>query len=186
MKHTKFSDEWGEIVEYVRFRGKRGQYISDKWGRTLERRDSPYVKRETRQWLIDDRGRKLEEILVESPDRVMKTTSPFAVADAEGDIYEALRSTNIMRQISQATTALINIRGINRRGERVRLQGEITVGDKNADQQLAMAVNAILQDNGYGEENYYDLMRLRRAGRRTRTQNIKLSETQITVTLLRG
>lgn len=183
MKRIKHSRDWGEIIEYTRYRGKGGHFISDKWGKTLQRRGSDYLKIERSEWLYQ-KGRRVERITVESPDRVVKTTSPFAVADAEGDIYKTLQSTNIFTQISSASKALINIRGRNRQGEVVRLQGEIVVGEKNQDQQLAMAVNAILDENGYGERNYYDLMRLSVRGRRSRRQNIKLTDTVFTITLL--
>ena len=184
MKKTIYLDEWGEIVEYTRYRGKGGRFVSAKYGRSKKGASSPYLKIEKEQWRVSE-GRRTEKIAIQSVDRIMKTTYPGSVADNENDIWESLRSTNIFTQISKAKKVLFNVRGINRRGQEVRLQGEITLGEHNQDQQLAMAINEVLQENNYGEENYYGLMKAKIKGRSTRQPKIGLSDTQITVTLLR-
>jgi hypothetical protein len=184
MKKTLYSDEWGEIREYTRFRGKGGRFVTAKYGRSKKGQASPYLKTEKEQWRISE-GHRTERITIQSPDRVMKSTYPGAVADNENDIWESLRSTNVFTQIGKAATAIFNVRGINRRGQEVRLQGEITLGEHNQDQQLAMAINEVLRDNNYGEENYYGLMKARVRGRTTRRSKTGLTDTQISVTLLR-
>lgn len=182
MKKTLYSDQWGEVVEYTRYRGKGGRFVTTKYGRS--KRAPAYIKKEVEQWRISE-GRITEKILVESPDRIMKKTFPGAVADNENDIWESLRSTNIFTQISKASKAIFNVRGINRRGQEVKFQGEITLGEHNEDQQLAMAINEVLLDNNYGEENYYGIMKAGVRGRATKKARLGLIDTQITVTLLR-
>lgn len=182
-KKVIHSDQWGEVVEYTRYRGKGGRFVSAKYGRS--KRAPAYIKVEREQWRISE-GRPVEKISVQSPDRILKQTYPGAVADNENDIWESLRSTNVFTQISKASKALFNVRGINRRGQEVRLQGEITLGESNQDQQLAMAINEVLRESNYGEENYYGLMKAAVTGRRTkRKPKLGLIDTQITVTLLR-
>lgn len=185
MKKIIHSADWGDIVQYTRYRGKGGRYVSEAWGKKIIKERRRYAKEEIEEWIMKG-GTRFEKINFQSPDRVMKTTAPFAVEDAEQHIYDALRSTNLFTQVGQARTALINIRGRNREGDLVRMQGEITLGEKNQDMQLTMAVEKMLEDEGYGDPDYYNTsasLRLHVRGRKTRKPKTKLTDMQFTVTL---
>ena len=186
MKKTIHHADWGEVVQYTRYRGKGGRFVSEKWGRRIVKERRRYAKEETEEWILRE-GRRFEKISVQTSERVMKTTMPYALMDAEEHIYDALRSTNLFTQVSQARTAIINIRGRNRVGDLVRMQGEITLGEKNQDMQLTFAIEKMLEDEGYGDPDYYNTsasLRLHVRGRKTRRPKIKLTDTQFTVTLL--
>lgn len=193
MKKIAYSDEWGSIVEYTRYRGKGGRYISDKWGKRAEKLEKYWVKKETEQWRVSE-GRRTEKISVFTPDRLMKTTFPGGLADHDYDIYETLRDTNVFTQVSKARQALINIRGLDENGKVVRLQGEIVVGDSHQDQQLAYAINAIVLEADYRiSEIYSDYMPYRRTAKKdvyvyTKKQfreHELLRDISVSVTLLR-
>ncbi len=188
MKKTIYSDRWGEIREYTRFRGKGGRFITEKYGKSKRGKTSPYLKVETEQWRIVE-DRLSERVSVLSPDRVLKTTFPGGLADNDYDIYNTLRDTNIFTQVSKAEKAFINIRAIDEKGQTVRLQGEIEVGDRNSDKQLAVAVAAIITEEGYRIDEIYRPDESRnihaRYKRKEWEENTLLRDATVTVTLLR-
>jgi len=181
MKKTIFKDEWGEITEYTRFRGKGGRFVSDKWGKRALKKKKPWIKKETVQWR-SRKGKRTEKISIQTPDVVMKKTYPGGIDSVEGDIYEALRNTNIFTQVARAQTAHINIRGQREDGRYIRLQGEITIGGKNQDMQLMMAVKEIMASAGY--RTYYSLQVVKSPKLRRQVAKLQpLMDTTFTVTL---
>lgn len=183
MRRVVYSDQWGEIVEVTRYRGKRGQFVSDRYGKRAAKERKPWIKSETRQWKIAE-GKRGEPITVRTPDVLMKTTYPGSLADNEGDIYRTLEDTNLFTQVAKAQTALINIRGRDEEGRLVRLESEINVGRQNEDQQLTWAVRMLMAENGYRAN--YNLQVIRVASIRRRVAKlIPLVDVQIAITLLR-
>ncbi len=186
MKKTVYSDQWGEIREYTRYRGKGGRFVSDKWGRAQKHRD--YMKEEVVQWRVVE-GRRTEKITVHTPDRVLKTTFPGGLADNDYDMYKALRDTNILTQVSKAREAFFNIRGIDENGRLVRLQGDMKVGDRHSDKQLAVAVSAVINEEGYRINELYSPDESRnihvRYRRKEWESNEVLRDVTVSVTLLR-
>jgi hypothetical protein len=187
MKKIIYSDEWGQIIEYTRYRGKGGRFVSDKYGRRRAKVSST-IKTEIEQWRVSE-GRRTEKISVLTPDRIMKVTFPGGLADHDYDIYETLRDTNIFTQVSKAQTALINIRGYDKNGNLVRLQDEIKVGEHNQDKQLAVAVSAIINESDYKIEEMYQPDESRNIHARYYKKDFKefslLQDVSINVTLMR-
>jgi hypothetical protein len=188
VKKSIYSDQWGEIIEYTRYRGKGGRFVTEKYGRSKKGKVSPYLKVEREQWRIVEK-RRTEKISVQTPDRVLKTTFPGGFAEHEGNIYKTLEDTNIFTQVSKAEKAFFNIRGIDEKGRLVRLQGEITVGDRNQDKQLAVAVSAIINEEGYRIDELYRPDESRnihaRYFKKDWKKNELIRDISVTVTLLR-
>lgn len=133
-KRVIFSDEWGEIVEYKRYR-------SSKTGRLLKDNTRARFKRvETVQYRYVGGKRFGDPISKLTRGEVIKTTAPGRVADNEGGIWESLRDTNIFTQVHKAESALINIRGQLPNGELFRHQFPVTFGNKNQAEQLTIAI----------------------------------------------
>lgn len=178
---TLYIAEWGEVHEIVRYRGVRGHYVSVAYARRwLGKRR---ISEEIEQWLIID-GKRSQKIMRSTPSMLMKTTYPGSVADNEGNIYASLENTNLFTQVSRANRALINIRGLDGSGNLVRLQGEITFGDSNQDEQLTMAVKQLMANEGYRTNYSLQIVRSPKV-RRASAKLEPLTETQFTVTLLR-
>jgi hypothetical protein len=182
MKKTLYSDEWGEIREYTRYRGKKGRFISEKYARRQLKVGGRRIVVEVEQWRIVEKKRT-ERILRSTPSLLMKETYPGSVADNEGKIYESLEQMNVFTQISKAQTALINIRGTDQDGRSIRLQSEINIGDRNQAQQLTFAVRELMANEGY--RTNYNLAVVRQQKARNRAKQLTpLIDTQFAITLL--
>jgi len=189
MKKIIYSDEWGYIVEYTRFRGKRGRYVSDAYGKRL--RKGTWIKEETSQWRLSGGkvvkgklrgGKRVAKIMVSTPSVLMKQTYPGAVADADGMIFEAIRSTNLFTEVHKAQRALINIRGVNEQGEEVKIQSEITIGSRHQSEQLAYAVREMLAGEGYRTNYSLSVVKSQKLLRKVKKLD-PLIDMQFTVTL---
>lgn len=156
MKKRIFSDAWGEIIEIKRYRGKHGKFISDAYGRRLERQRAPYLRVDREQYLVTPSGKRGQRISIQTPQYVEKLTAPFRVE--ETNIYEALRETNILRQVHQAARAVITVRGRDKQGRMRRMRDEIIIGERNQDLQLAMAIESMLEDEGFGDKRFYQYL----------------------------
>lgn len=186
MKKLIYSDEWGEVRETIRYRGKKGRFISDKYGRRAKKQGKPYIKEIVEQWRIAN-GKRIARIMYASPDLIEKTTHPGAVADADGHIYDAIRTTNIFTEIHKANSAQFWIRGYNRQGEYIQLHGQVErFGKHNQTLQLVMAIESVLEEEGYGEkkkDKYYERL-IKHVRGRERTDNPKIGLTQTSITVM--
>ncbi len=187
MRKKIYSDVWGEIVEYTKYRGRKGRFVSYKYGR--RNRDKPGITEETEQWKIVE-GKRTERISYTSPKKVIKTGYPGLFADTDGNIYDALRITNILSQIHTAREAIINIKGITEDGKTIRLQSSIKVGQRNQDEQLAIGVRELIREEGYRTDFNFDQYELKvireKEGNKGVRQAIsadRLFDIQISVTL---
>ncbi len=181
MKKIIFSDKWGQIVEYVRYRGKHGQFVTDKYGkRAIKTKD--YITSNTEQWRISG-GKRIAKIYMQRPNLLMKTTYPGAVGDYNGHIWDSIRSTNLFTEIHKAERALIHVTGQNQRGERVRMQSELEVGSRHQSEQLAFAIRTMLENEGYRTNYDLKLIKMSERVRRKARKLDPLLDVQFTVTL---
>lgn len=181
MRKVQYSDQWGEFVEYKRYRGRKGRFVTAKYGRRATREGKLRIVEEIEQWRIVS-GKRTERILRATPSQVIKTTYPLSGPDHDGNIADMIENTNIFTQISKAETALINIRGRDQNGNVVRLQSQIKVGEHNQAQQLTWAVRQLLADDGYRTQYVLSIIRIQKV--RNQAKKLEpLENLQITITL---
>lgn len=151
-----YSDGYGSITESRLYRGAKGRFVSAKYGRRAIKAGNQRVYEIIEQWRLDAQGKRLARVLYSSPDTIEKATMPGAVADSDGQIYDALRTTNLLTQIHKAGSAKFVITGFNNRGEYVSFQGEVeSFGKTHQSEQLVYAIENVLENNGYGDPEYY-------------------------------
>jgi hypothetical protein len=179
MRKVQFSDQWGEFVEYKRYRGRNGRFITAKYAkRWLSRRR---ITEEVEQWRIVG-GRRTEMIMRFTPSQIIKSTYPISDSDHDGNIADMIEQTNIFSQVSKAYTAFINIRGYDEEGKEIRLQSEITFGESNQHQQLTWAVRELLAGEGYRTQYALSIVKIQKV--RNQVKKLEpLSNLKITVTL---
>ncbi len=181
MKRILYKDEFQEIREITRYRGRKGRFVTEKYAkRWLGKR---YIKVEKEQWRLTAGVRPIRVQRV-TPDVIEKRTYPGAVADNEGNIYATLEQTNVFTEISKVDRVLINIRGVDRDGNMVRLQSEKTIGRGHEDEQLMMAVKELMAGEGYRTNYNLSIVRIAKV-RRESAKLEPLIDTEFTITLLR-
>lgn len=136
-KKIRFSDEWGQIVEYKRYRDSRtGKFLKDR-----TRVAAKFKRAETIQYRYVGGKRFGEPVYKLTGKEIRKTTLPGGVMDNEGSIKESLRDTNIFTQVHRAKSALIHIRGLLPNGDMWRHQFVVKkFGDQNQSEQLVNAI----------------------------------------------
>lgn len=182
MKKIVYSDRWGQIVEYTRYRdtrpGKQGRFVSAKQAKRLRKYKAvPEVS----QYRYAD-GHRYEPIQITRPHQQIKSTYPGAVIDYEGSIYEMVRDTNLFTQISKAETAFVNIRGYYG-GEEVRIQGDFKLGERHQAEQLTMFIKQLLADHGFRTQYNLKLVQMSGKARREAAKLEELDDIQITTTI---
>lgn len=181
-KKITFSDEWGQIIRYIRYRDSRtGRLLKDKT------RVPPKFKRvETVEYRYVDGKRFGEPIYKLTKKETRKTTIPGGIADNDGSIKESLRDTNIFTEVHKARSALINIRGMLPNGETWRHQFSVDkFGDQNQSEQLVNAIYWELASFNLRTNYNIDHVRFKYTSPRDARRRDPLKAMQISVTLLK-
>ena len=176
-KRVFYKDEWGEIIEYKRYR-------STKTGRLLKDNTRSRFKRvETVQYRYVDGRRFGEPVEKLTRGEVIKTTAPGRFADNEGGIWESLRDTNVFTQVHKAESAFVNIRGRLPNGELFRHQFPVTFGEKNQAEQLTLSIYWELASYNLRTNYNIEHVRFKYTSPRDARRRQPLTDLQISVTL---
>lgn len=132
-KKLVYSDEWGQIVEYKKYRGKNGRFLKDKSRAKIKHL-------EIVQYRILNGKRFGSPIYARRRGSLIKTTWPGLIQEENGSIKESLRATNILTEVDRASRALVNIRGQLPDGSMWRHQFEKELGEGHESEQLINAI----------------------------------------------
>jgi hypothetical protein len=187
MKKLLFSDEWGQIIEYKRYRDSRtGRLLKDKT-RVKQR----FKRVETVQYRYVGGKRYGSPIYKLTNTQVIKKTFPGGVSDNNGLISESLRDTNILTQVHKAKYALVNIRARKLDGDiwrhQFRVPGENreSFGAQNQAEELIVAIYWELASEGFRTNYNIDLVKFKWTRPRDARKRKPLTDMQISVTLFK-
>jgi hypothetical protein len=100
-----------------------------------------------------------------------------------GSIYEMLRETNVLSEAHRATSALINLRGVDKNGDIWRHQFNYEIGEGKESEQLVNAIYWELASYGLRTNYNIDLVTFRHTSKSDARSREALEDLQIVVTL---
>ena len=180
---------YGDMIEVRRFHdmrpGKRGRLVHPSDVRKIALRYEP--QEEIMHYRVYPSGKKIgAPVYRRFLGTVTKKTFPTALEYYGGNIFEAIRDTNIMTEVHEAKRATLHVRGLNPNGQLVRFQSTIKLGRNNQHKQLVVTMRALMAKHGYRTQYNLNLVQYSRHGSRYKSARLKeLDQVTFTITLFK-